>query len=44
MSCCSGDEHLKMALGMRLGEVLGVGRVIHLPVEGDDVAAGADRS
>ena len=38
-----GDEHLEVALRMRLGEVLGVGGVAHLPVEGDDVAAGADR-
>ena len=38
-----GDVHLEVALGMRLGELLGVGGVAHLPVEGDDVAAGADR-
>ena len=37
-----GDEHLEVALGVRLGELLGVGGVAHLPVEGDDVAAGAD--
>ncbi len=38
-----GDVHLEVALGIHLGELLGVGGVAHLPVEGDDVAAGADR-
>jgi hypothetical protein len=39
-----GDEHLEVALGMRLGEVLRVGGVVHLPVQGDHVAAGANGS
>ena len=35
-----GDEHLEVALGIRLGELLGVGGVAHLAVEGDDIARG----
>ena len=34
-----GDEHLEVAVGVRLAEELGVGRVRDLAVERDDVAA-----
>ncbi len=34
-----GDEHLEVAVGMRLGEQLGECRVRHLAVERDDVGA-----
>ena len=38
-----GDEHLEVTLGIGLGELLGVGGVAHLPIQGHHVAAGADR-
>ena len=38
-----GDIHLEVPLGMRLGELLQVRGVVHLPVQGGDAAAGADR-
>ena len=39
-----GDEHLEEALGVGGGEDVGMGRVRHLAVEGDDAAVrGADR-
>src|ERR687897_537995 len=36
-----GDEHLEVAPGKLLGELLGLGRVTDLAVEGDDVLPGA---
>ena len=38
-----GDEHLEVTFGIGLGELLGVGGVAHLPIQGHHVAAGADR-
>ena len=39
-----GDEHLEVAVGVGLGELVGVGRVADLAVQRDDVAARAQRA
>ena len=38
-----GDEHLEVALGIGLGELVGEGRVAHLAVHGHHVGTGTDR-
>ena len=38
-----GDEHLEIAFGIDLGELLGVGGVAHFAIKGDHIGTGADR-
>jgi len=38
-----GDEHLEVALGVGLGELVGEGRVADLAVHGDHVGTDAER-